>query len=205
MAITYPLSLPTAGGIRSVRLGMMDVVAVGASPFTGQQQVQQHAGQWWDADIGVTPGKRADAEEWIAFLGKLKGRRGTFLLGDPAATSPRGTIAGTPVVDGAHAARAATLALRGLTVGTTLLAGDYVQVGSGATTRLHKNLSNATADGTGKMTLDIWPDLREALSDGAAIVTSSAKGLFRLATNKRDWSVDESLIYGISFSAMEAI
>lgn len=205
MSIVYPLALPTATGIAAVRLIPRAVVAVGASPYTLQQQVQEHPGQAWQAEITLPPMKRAEADAWTSFFLKLNGRRGTFLLGDPAAATPRGTVAGTPVVDGAHAVRLKTLALRGITVGTTLLAGDYVQVGSGATARLHKNLNDATADGAGKMTLDIWPSLREALADGAAVVTASTVGLFRLASNEMPWSTDPGPLYSIQFSAMEAL
>lgn len=205
MAITYPLALPTAGGIASVRFRPRAVVAIGPSPYTLQQQVQEHQGQAWLSDIELPLMKRAEAEAWTSFFLRLNGRRGTFLLGDPAAPSPRGTIAGTPAVDGSHAVRSKTLAVKGLTVGTTLLEGDYLQVGSGATARLHKNLNNATADGLGKMTLDIWPSLREALSDSAAIVVSSPVGLFRLASNEMPWSTDPGPLYSIQFSAMEAL
>lgn len=205
MAITYPLALPSVAGISRIKLAARNVVATSASPFTGQQQMQRHPGAWWEAHVSLPPMKRADAEAWIAFLFSLKGRYGTFLLGDPSATSPRGTVAGSPVVDGAHAARAETLALRGLTAGTTLLAGDYVQVGSGSTSRLHKVLADVTASGGGLVTLDIWPSLREALTDGAAIVTTNPRCVFRLAQSVQEVDIDTARLYGLDFGAIEAI
>lgn len=205
MAISYPLALPTATGIAKVRITPRSVVSVSQSPFTGAQQAQEHQGQWFEADITLPPMIRADADAWISFFLKLNGRRGTFLLGDPAAATPRGTIAGSPVVDGAHAVRAKVLALRGLTVGTTLLAGDYIQLGSGGAARLHKNLNDVTADGTGKVSLDIWPALRSAYSDAAVVVTSSAKGLFRLASNEMPFDIAPPALYGMTFAALEAL
>lgn len=205
MSITYPLALPDARAFSAVRVTARSVVAVGASPFTGQQQVQEHQGQWWEAECSLPPMKRPAAEAWISFFLKLNGRRGTFLMGDTAASAPRGTIAGSPVVDGAHAVRAATLALRGVTAGTTLLAGDYIQVGTGAAARMHKNLNDATADGLGKMTLDIWPTLRSALSDGAAVITSGCLTTWRLASNDMPFEVGLRSIYGLTFAAVEAI
>lgn len=205
MAITYPLTPPTEPGFSGVRITPRSVVSVSQSPFTGSQQVQQHQGQWWEAELSIGAMSRAHAEEWIAFLLSLNGRQGTFLLGDPVGAAPRGTISGTPQVNGAHSVRSATLAVKGLTVGTTLLAGDYFQVGTGATSRLHKNLVSVTADGGGLATLDIWPSLRTALSDSASIVTTNTKGLWRLASNEMPFDISAGIIYGVSFAAIEAL
>lgn len=205
MAIAYPLSLPDSRAFSRLRITARSVVAVAQSPFTGQQQVQEHQGQWWEAECALPPMRRATAEQWLSFFLKLNGRKGTFLMGDTAGAAARGTIAGSPVVDGAHAARSATLALRGITAGTTLLAGDYVQVGSGGSARLHKNLSDVTADGVGKMTLDIWPSLRAALSDGATVVTAGCQTTWRLAANEMPFDIGAGLLYGVTFAAVEAI
>ena len=58
----------------------------------------------FEAEIQLPPMTRAEGEQWVSFLIKLKGMQGTFLLGDPAGATPRGsaaTTAGTPVVNGA--------------------------------------------------------------------------------------------------------
>jgi hypothetical protein len=204
MAITYPLSLPSTG-IRAIRLTARDVVAVGESPFTLGAQVQQHAGQRWEADIELPPMVRADAEAWITFLLKLKGRFGTFLLRDTVSGAARGVWAGTPLVKGVHAAGASAVTIDGLTVATTVRVGDYIQFGSGLSTRLHKVLDDATANGSGEVTLDLWPNLRESLADNAPVVTSNALGLFRLASNERAWDIGLAQIYGLRFAAVEAL
>jgi hypothetical protein len=204
MAITYPLALPSAG-IRSIRITARSVVAVSSSPFTLSQQTQVHPGQIWQAEIGLPPMRRAIAEQWISFLLSLNGPEGTFLMGDPDAKTPRGTIAGTILVNGIHSARSATLAIKGATAGTTLLRGDYVQVGTGSSAHLHKVLQDATANGAGQMTLDIWPKLRADLANNAAVAVSDTVGLFRLASNEMTWDTDAASIYGISFAAVEAL
>lgn len=202
MAISYPLSMPTTG-VRSIRLSARNVVGVAASPFTGAQQVYRHQGAWWEAEISLPPMKRADAEEWIGFLLSLKGRAGTFLLGDPAGASPRGTWAGTPLVAGGSQT-GETLTVDGFSTGATAKRGDYIQLGSGAATRLHKVLTNATAS-AGAITLDLWPRLRESPADNAVVTKSSPRGTFRLADNVSAWEIDEALAYGITFGAVEAI
>lgn len=202
MAISYPLSIPTTG-VRSIRVSARNVVGVASSPFTGSQQVYRHQGAWWEAEISLPPMKRADAEEWIGFLLSLKGRSGTFLLGDPAGASPRGTWAGTPLVAGGSQTGEA-LTVDGFSAGATVKRGDYIQLGSGTATRLHKVLTDATAS-SGSITLDLWPRLRESPADNAVVTTSSAKGTFRLADNVAGWEIDEALAYGITFGAVEAI
>lgn len=205
MTITYPLALPSVN-IRGIRLYARNVVGVGQSPFTLTPQVQQHQGQRWEADIELPPLFRADdAEEWICFLQKLKGSYGTFLLRDTVSGTPRGAWAGSPLVVGAHAAQASAVNLDGLTAATTIKAGDYVQFGTGASSRLHKVLSDVTADGSGLATIDIWPNLREGLADNAAIVTSNAVGTFRLASNAVEWDIGIARVYGLRFAAVEAL
>ena len=86
-----------------------------------------------------------------------------------------------------------------------LLAGDYIQLGSGSTTSLHKVLVNADTDGSGNSTLTLWPNVRTAPANGATVTVQSTAGRWRLAGNESEWSVNEASIYGISFSAMEAI
>lgn len=205
MAITYPLSLPDSDAPAGLRLTARSVVAVSQSPFTGQQQVQEHGGQWWELEMTLPPMLRDKYEPWTAFLLKLNGMRGTFLAGDPSCRRPRGTITGAPTVNGAHAVRSKTLALANVTVGQTLLAGDYVQVGSGEQTRLHKVLIDATANGVGQMTFDIWPSLREALANGAGVVIENCIGTFRLASNQMAWDVSLGQFSQINIAAIEAL
>jgi hypothetical protein len=198
MAISYPLTIP-ATGIRSIVMRQRNVVGASVSPFTGAQQLVRHQGAWWEADIRLPAMKRADAEEWVGFLASLKGRWGTFRLGDPAGASPRGTWAGTPLVSGGGQTGEA-ITIDGFSAGATAKRGDYIQIGD----RLYKVLADTTA-AAGAMALDIWPRLRESPADNAPVTTSNAAGLFRLASNDVDVDISEALIYGIAFGAVEAI
>jgi hypothetical protein len=206
MAISYPLALPTHTGIRSIELRATNAVAYARSPFTFAGQAFAYAGQMWQADVTLPPMKRADAEQWVAWLVSLRGSLGTFLLGDPLGATARGVATGTPLIKGGSQT-GGTINIDGATAGVTgwLKAGDYVQIGSGGTARLHKVLQDANSDGSGNVTLELWPHVRTAPADNAAVTVSSAKGLFRLASNEQAWSINEASIYGITFSAMEAV
>jgi hypothetical protein len=194
MAISYPLSMPTNKRIRSIELRAINAVAYSASPFTFVGQAFAYSGQMWQADISLPPMRRADAEQWVAWLVSLRGQFGSFLLGDPIGCAPRGT-ATSATITGSAGSNSVTVTMTG-----TLLAGDYIQLGSGSTSTLHKVLQNRSGSGT----LEIWPALRVGRSSSAATLTN-ARGRFMLSSNEQAWSVNEASVYGISFGAMEVV
>ena len=209
MAETYPLSLPTVTGIARIKMIARDTIGMSVSPFTGTQQVYRHQGQAWEADITLPPMKRAEAEEWNSFLLRLRGQYGTFLMGDPNAATPRGSassVAGTPLVNGADQI-GDELNIDGLPVSATgyLKAGDYIQIGTGASSTLHKVLEDVDSNASGQATLNLWPRIRTAPTNNASVTVSNAKGLFRLAANESGWDINEASIYGVTFGVVEAL
>jgi hypothetical protein len=82
----------------------------------------------------------------------------------------------------------------------TLLAGDYIQLGTGSSSKLHQVLLDQDGDGS----LEIWPSLRSDYTS-ETVITSSPKGVFRLKENVTSWSINNASFYGISFEAVEAI
>lgn len=204
MAISYPMSLPSVSGFAELEITPNALVGESRSPFTGAQQTYAWAGEFWRA-VGRLPEymPREDAEDWIGFFTALNGREGSLLAGDPLGASPRGTWAGTPVVHAAHAARAKTIAMDGFTAGATGKRGDWVQFGTGSSSRLHKVTADFTADGSGEANVEIWPPLRAALADNATFVTSSAKGLWKLDVNGVSWTVRDVRIGGIAIPLIE--
>ena len=195
MAITYPLNTPTTIGIESIELRAMNAVAVSQSPFTYKQQVIAHQGQIWSASVSIPSVRRDLAADWKAMLVALKGPVGTFLLGDPDYATPRGTVSGTPTLSGTAGDSTVSITMTG-----TLLAGDYIQLGTGSAARLHQVL----VDQSGSGNLEIWPDLRSTYS-GETVIYSSPKGVFRLGNSTTSWSIDNASFYGISFEAIEAL
>jgi hypothetical protein len=206
MAISYPRVLPTNIGFAQVTLRAVNQTSMTMSPFTYKQQIYNHSGQRWEAECQIPPLKRDDAEEWVAWLLSLNGRAGTFLMGDPLGDTARGTLGGTPVVNGADQV-GNSLTIDGCSNSITnwIKAGDYVQLGSASTATLHKILQNVNTDASGQATLDIWPSMRTAPADGSTIVTSNAVGRFRLNSGQQDWTINNISSYGITFAAVEAI
>jgi len=209
MTISYPLSLPTVKGISGITLRAENATMYQRSPLTFVGQAQEFPGKVWGASVTVPPMSRADAEEWVSFLVSLKGYVGTFTMGDPAGSTPRGSASitpGTPVVDGAGQT-GDTLAIRGAPTSATgyLKAGDYVQLGGGASASLYKVLADVNTDVSGNATLDVWPDVVTATTDGATVIVSGATGLFRLASPVTEWSINSAVMYGVSFEAFGVV
>lgn len=201
--IAYPLTLPATPAPSRSAFRLRRVVAVATSPFTGQQQVQEHQGAWWEADISLPPMKRDKAGAWQGFLLGLRGRRGTFLMGDPDARFPRGVATGAPYVNGAGQ-KGNTLVTAGWAPWTAgiLRAGDYIELPGN---RLHMVVTDAASDGNGAAALTIEPPLRGVPPHGGAVTTRNARGLFRLSTNDAGWDADAAGVYGFSFTCIEAL
>lgn len=206
MAINYPLTLPTDPKPIRFQLSIFHPIAVNESPFTGQEQTQEHPGERWLAELAFDPMERADAEPWLAILSALRGRKGSFLLPAYGTGQPLGNPQGSPVVDGAGQS-GQTLATRNWTASKNglLLPGDYIQLDTGANARLYKVLTQVDSDGLGEALIDIAPRLRISPADGLAVQTSNTEGVFRLAENLLSWDIDAVLFHGFGFSAREVI
>lgn len=207
-APTYPLSLPASPGFVQSTFTLKRAVAVATSPFTGQSQSYEYPMAIWTATVSLPPMKRATAAEWQAFLLKLHGRRGTFLLGDPDAKAPRGAISlsATPTLNAAANAGDYTVQIAG--VGNSIVAfraGDYIQLGSAATARLYMIVADATSNGSGVVTVTIEPSIRATVASGQAVTFLSPACNMRLDANDIGWEADHVSRYGISFSCTEAI
>lgn len=203
---TYPISFPSHTGVRNVELRAINAVIYEMSPFTFAGQAQASSGQMWQADVTLPPMKRSDAEQWVAWLVSLRGRFGTFNMGDPIGCTPRGVATGTPLVNGSNQT-GENLIIDGCTANVTgwLRAGDYIQLGAAGTATLHKVLADVNTNASGETTLSLWPHIRSAPDDNATVVVNNTVGRWRLASNESSWSVNEAAIYGITFGAMEAI
>jgi len=194
MALSYPLATPTSIGIESIELRAVNAVATSQSPFTYKQQIISHGGQKWEASVSIPSVHRDKAAQWKALLVGLKGPVGTFLLGDPDYATPQGTVSSCTLT-GSAGDETVTVVMTG-----TLLAGDYIQLGSGSAAKLHQVLLDQDGDGT----LEIWPALRSDYTS-ETVIFNAPKGVFRLATNISSWSINNASTYGISFEAVEAL
>lgn len=204
MAITYPLAFPTSFGASEFNIDLVRAVAVSESPFSFSQQVQEHPGEAWEISFTLTLLNRAQAEEYNAFLLSLAGRVGTFTMAVPGSETPRGVATGTPLVNGAGQT-GRTLNVDGFTpsIAGILKAGDWIQLGSGSSTRLHKVLADVTSNGSGQVSIDVAPKIITAPNDNDPVVVTNAKGLFRLKSNSNPVNIKPPNQHSVQFSARE--
>ena len=196
------VAMPATPAPKSISWTSQDVVAVSASPFTGQQQIQDWQAGWLEASVQMPPMPHLQAQAWIAFLMQARGQASVIPFGDPLAAQPQGSGGGAPVVSG-FGQTGYTLVTKGWTPNAAgvLLPGDWLQVGW----RLYRNLEAVGADANGNASLSIWPQLRESPNDGDAVVVRATRGLWRLKSSNRSWSSTEARIYGFQFELREAI
>lgn len=200
MTISFPVTPPSTPKPSRVEWSQRVVTSVSQSPFTLQTQTQEWSGDGWIVDVSFDPLTRVEAAPWIAFLASLRGPKGTFYFGDTLLATAQGTPTGTPLVNGASQV-GFTLNTDGWTAGVAAFkAGDLFQIDNS----LYLVTADATADGSGELTIDIWPSLR-GHSDNAALTVSSPKCVMRLvSTTVQAVSAPQTQLYDINFTAEEA-
>lgn len=204
MSITYPLDLPTSFGASQFTIDLVRAVSVSESSFTYSQQLQEHQGEAWEISFTLNLLNREQAEAYNAFILKLGGRAGSFTTAIAGSETPRGVATGTPLVKGVSQT-GRELDIDGLTPDITgiFLAGDFIQLGTGLSTRLHKILDDVNSDGSGEATLLLAPKIVTAPSDNDPVIVSNAKGHFRLKSNANPVSIAPPNQHTLSFSARE--
>jgi len=206
-APTYPLTVPSSPYYQKSTWALQRKTALSVSPFSGAQQIFEYDFALWSATMSLPPMLRSDAANWQAFILKLHGRKGTFLLGDPDARTPRGTISGGVTLGASISVGAYTIAISTSqnSLANAFRAGDYIQLGSAATSKLHMIVDDVNTDSSGNADINIEPAIKTAEASGETVVYTNPKGLFRMESPMIDWDADEVSKYGITFDAMEAL
>lgn len=163
----------------------------------------------WQVSIAQSLFKdtNADAGTWQSLALRLGGKVHQLELWNTMRPAPLGTLRGTLTLNGAHAQGAATLAISGGAgqAGATVKAGDYFGLGSGTTQQVVMATADATADGSGNITIDISATaLRNAFSTGAAVTWDKPKALFRQTANRQGWKYGRgNIVSGIALELIE--
>lgn len=199
VAISYPLTLPSAPVPTRTKFELTYAVGFAQSPFSKVGQAHDWGGRLWMAEIVLPPMLRATADEWVAFFHKMRGRYGYARIGDWDRRTARGTW-GTPLVKGGSQV-GNTLDIDGVGNGTSRAVGDMFQLED----RLYQIVAADTADSSGNATITFEPDLRSSPADNAALTVASPKGLFRLASNSVPWDSDANAVHGFAFSVIEKL
>lgn len=195
-AIAWPTLTRTAP--REVEWRLKSNTVAFQSPLSGATQTVEFPGARWEVTFTFENLTEDDAGPLRAFGARLRGRAGRFTLHNFARPTPRGSIAGTPLVKGA-AQTGNSLLIDGCTVGTTLLAGDFIGVNG----ELKMVVVDATADGAGEMTLSIEPPLRASPADNAAITTYRPTATFMLSEDTLRLLTRPGVLSTVAIDAVE--
>lgn len=178
-------SFPSVG-IQSMTMRLRSATAMSSSPFTFDQQVYEHPGVRWEAEIKLPPLKRSDAKAVEAFLAGLRGVSKTFSLGNPLHTTT------------------ATGSISAVTANSTSATGSFSNVDPGDYFQLGDHLYIVTAVTSGTA-ITIMPPARQTISTSTTLDFTLPKGIWRLASNEIDWNIDQASFYGFTFACVEAL
>jgi len=202
------ITVPSSFKVTNSSFRLINSVSQNESPFSLRQQTYDWGGSRWEGEVTIRPYTYDETADLRAFLARLKGRANTFLYGDPdyLVKGPRGSLAGTPLVNGASQT-GNTIIIDGFTAGQSnvVRAGDYMQLGSGASSELYMVLADADSSGAGSATLLLNRTLISPPSDNETPVFTNARGVFRLVDNQVEWSSNESSVTQITLAFKEAV
>ena len=181
--MTY-FTWPTAPELwpQSMEVRMMPNTRASTSAFDGTLRTSGVPTSKWGISItfkdNQTYAERAKVE---GFLAGFEGRANRVYLYDFANPVPKGTINLTGcTVSTAAAIFAKQLVIAGAGAGKTLLMGDWFQVTSAGSNQLVKVTTDATANGSGVITVNFVPPLRFPVVVGATITTNKPVAPFYL-------------------------
>lgn len=138
-----------------------------------------------------------------AFLSKQRGQFESFTIVLPIHSTPLGSWAGVPVVNGANQS-GRSLSVSGFTaLQTVAKAGDFFKLTSG--TKVYKLTEDAASDAVGIATLVFEPALMVTPGNGEAIVKNNVPFTVRLTSDNLESPLRSGAFYDIDVDVIERI
>lgn len=217
-------------GVNRFEMSIKPNFRVYTNVFNASAQAIDLTGERWQVTIGMTPGNNAERGAAIeAFFDRLIGPVNRVSLWNLRRPTPLGTLSdatGSAVWYTNSAAVAtwstsapatATWSYIGPTLyedveagsntlpihrtpGTTVKAGDHVGVGG----QLFRIMADATADSNSRLTVEVLPRVRTALSRGAAVTCTRPTATFMLRSDTVPVTWSPGMYSGGNFDLVEA-
>jgi len=216
MAITYPLTMPSVGGISALYWSLDNTVSETASDYSGARNFYDRDWMRWKAQVTLAAMNESDSRQWAGFFDSLKGGEGVFYLGPTLDGLPTGDLADdygkvggvSPNYYDAGAAASGvkvdTITTRNWSAsGQTIPRGTWFQIGDG----LHVTVEDEPIIALGEANPVFVPPLRQSHADGTLIETENPKGLFELdEENPVEFVFDKNgVCLPVTFTAIEAV
>lgn len=196
--ITFPSALKVSKSTWSqLRLDMAFNSAFGS-------QGMEVSGPLWEVQI-VSPGMlEVESGEWQALIMQLRGQTNQLALWNHGRSAPRGTMRGTMTLNIAAAQGATTLSIIAATeAAKTLKAGDLLGLGAGVTQQVVMVMADATANGSGVISVTTEPPLRNARLIAATVTWDKPKALFRRKQSTASWDYENIVASGFGLELIE--
>lgn len=201
MIITFPSGLYVS--ILSWGLKTNDITY--RSSF-GAQSVKASA-PMWVATVELDKINENLTGQYQALILKLRGSQNQLAMWNFARPEPLGTMRGTLTMNASHSAGDTTLNITGGVgqANKTLKAGDLLGFGTGTTQHLVMVVDDATANGSGVISVTIEPPLRDDFSSSTAVEWDKPKALFRLNSDSQTWTYESVFAQGFSLDLIEDV
>ncbi|MFH1984119.1 MAG: hypothetical protein ABIL58_19950 [Pseudomonadota bacterium] len=154
------------------------------------RQVSQRGGHRWFLTLDFPKGlTRAELAPIFAFLVAQRGQYDTFTYTPPVVDDPRGSVSGTPLVDGASQT-GRTIATKGWTASQTgiVLAGDFIRFAGH--NKVYMITANADSDGSGEADISIDPALLASPVNEAVITVTDVPFTVGLLDDRSGFALD---------------
>lgn len=185
--ITLPVGLELVIGIG---FGQARYDMVESSDATGAENARLFGPPRWRASLLSPSAMRANrAAQWEALVLRLRGSINRLAVHDPVRPVPLGSMRGSPVLAATAAAGADTASI---TATGTLLAGDWLQFGTGlGSSQLVKVMEDATAS-AGAIAVQFEPPLRKAYAAGTVVTWDKPLAYYRAIGNAPSWTYSKN-------------
>jgi hypothetical protein len=170
------------------------------APETGSIQTVENPGARWRAQMQFPNLEEADATLLQAWLMKLRGRANRALIHNFARPNVRGTMTGTPLVNGASQT-GSSLVIDGGGNARTLLAGDFFGVGG----KLKMVVADMTTDASGNGTITFEPPIPSGQSpaDNASITLVKPTCRMIMESDSAEWLTRAPILTDVPLSFIE--
>lgn len=170
----------------------------------GSQTVESLA-PVWQVLIERNALSAAEAGAWMSLFLRLRGGLNQLEFWNLGRPVPRGTLRGTLTLAADAARGAASIQISGGVgqAGATLLAGDFLGLGSGLTQQVVMVTVDATADASGLITVSFESPLRNAFTAGTAVTWDKPKALFRVQNDILGWEYEKAIVNGFALELLE--
>jgi hypothetical protein len=167
-------------------------------------QAAEVTGPLWVSSLAAPPQTEAGASLWQLLLLQLRGRTNQLALWCLRRPAPLGTMRGSMTLNADATQGDATLSIIEATqAGKTLLKGDLLGMGTATTQQVVMVTADATADGSGIISVNIEPPMRNTIAAAEAVTWDKPCVLFRRSNSDSNWEYQSRMVRGFTVDLIE--